>query len=768
MYDIRQFRPTLYVLLLLGFTGFAVAAELPGIWVLACGATLLNLWLVLNKRFKPMPRLLANVVTLACAALLVVRVKAIAGPPILAIGEFLVLLQLVKLYEQRGNRDLAQLLILSLLLMVASAISTASLAFGIMFLVYLFLSLYCCLLFHLKTETDHAKTAIGIDESRLDVTTLKQDQRFLSRSMRRLTATVSSVAIVMALLVFLFFPRGTGAGIIGNMAFKPSQAMTGFSDQVSFQDVARISQNEATVAYVKITRDGVPWGGPGQIIYLRGSAPDVYVSDPTDIDRWKWIRSTQVQVEIIPSVGAGQDYVLNDQAPPGERYRQDIRLLPTGTSTLFALPGVVTFRSERDMRLMRGRTDEVLQAAEPLTGELRYVVTSTNLSATQPITSTTTFNTADLARAYGIPIPPPRSYPVPEQVRTYATRDDVAGTDVNGNLARQRIENGSRITAVDEKLARNFEQYLKNNFQYTLDLTDARRAEDADPLVQFLYDFRRGHCEYFAGAMALMCQSVGMKARVVVGFKADEYNTLGDYYTVKQSHAHAWTEVMTLNGWQTFDPTTSNEAAASRNTGLWNRVRSVFEYLEYSWGNNVVNYDSESRTNIIQNVDTGLTNTAISTSMWTQKLKDWLNLQNFFMVSSGLLTFLMGLMIFVIAAAIGLFVYERLRLRRRAKRIGLAALPSGDRRRLARQLEFYDELVSTLEKQKITRAAHLTPLEFTRSIGYLPAEAYGAIQRLTRVFYRVRYGGHAINAAQQRRLLRVVEKISTQLGPVKS
>ena len=123
----------------------------------AVAATLLNMWLFHRGSFRPLPRLVANVITLVFAAFLVLRIKAAPGPPILAIGEFLIFLQLIKLYEQRGNRDLAQLLILSLLLMVAAAISTGSLVFGVLFVIYLFLSLYCCLLFHLKTEADHAK-----------------------------------------------------------------------------------------------------------------------------------------------------------------------------------------------------------------------------------------------------------------------------------------------------------------------------------------------------------------------------------------------------------------------------------------------------------------------------------------------------------------------------------------------------------------------------------------------------------------------------------
>ena len=225
MYDIRHFRNVLWALLLLGFTGYAVAAETPGLWVLAVSGTLLNRWLVRRDSFRPLPRLAANLITLVFAVWMVLRVRAIPGPPIFAIGEFLTFLQLVKLYEQRGNRDYAQLLILSLLLMVAAAISTASLVFGVLFVAYLFLSLYSCLLFHLKAESDHARAMLQADDLPLNPAALKQSQRYIARSMRRLTMTVSGVSLLVGLIVFLFFPRGTGAGLIGNLAFKPGDTM---------------------------------------------------------------------------------------------------------------------------------------------------------------------------------------------------------------------------------------------------------------------------------------------------------------------------------------------------------------------------------------------------------------------------------------------------------------------------------------------------------------------------------------------------------------
>ena len=764
MYDVRQFRPMLYWLLLIGFTGYALAAETPGLWVLAVGGTLLNAYLVTRGKFRPLPRFVANAVTLVLAAWMVMQVSSTTS--IFAIGEFLTYLQLVKLYEQRGNRDIAQLLVLSLLLMVAAAISTGSLLFGILFVAYLFLSLYCCLLFHLKAESDFAKQMTGLDESKINPMTLKQDQRFLTRSMRRLTAVVGTFAIGGALLVFLLFPRGSGAGLIGNINLRPQQAMTGFSDQVSFQDVARITQNDTQVAWLTVTKNGQPWGGAGQIIYLRGSCPDTYVSNAEETDHWQWKRSPNGQTTDLPNRVSGDAQDL---------YEQDIRLLPTGSRTLFAMPGLLAFRSNRDSKPNRGLADDVLSAIDAGNSEMSYTVVSTNADA---LPYRETVRRGFVPGPSGMGETPTRSYPVPAEVREFALRDDVAGADAKGNLARQRLDS-PEVTDVDEALARNFETYLRTNFKYTLDLTDARLVKDKDPLVQFLTDFKRGHCEYFAGAMTLMCQSVGMKARMVVGFKCDDYNTLGGYYVVRQSHAHAWVECLTKNGWQRFDPTSANEAGGpGRRVTLWQRIRSAMNFLEYKWGSNVVNYDSESQNNVITNAENGL-NAAMSKTMWVGDLKDrvwsWLmrligsdseneadvwKLKAFYFVLTSLITLIIALTVIGLIA----FILIRLRLYRRARRIGLDALPNEDQLRLARQLAFYDQLLKTLERRNIVRGRHMTPREFGSSVNFLPAEAYDLVQGLTRIFYRVRYGEAELQPAQQKRLSRSVERVDTLLG----
>src|SRR5687767_1943843 len=155
MYDVRQFKPALYALVLLGITGFALASNSGGLWVGSVVLILLNMAWVSGGRFRPMPRPLANLLVVLAAGYVAFRMTG-EGTPVVIVGQFLVALQMIKLYEQRANRDFGQLIVLSLLLMVAAAITTTSIVFGILLIVYLFLSLYCCLLFHLKVETDRA------------------------------------------------------------------------------------------------------------------------------------------------------------------------------------------------------------------------------------------------------------------------------------------------------------------------------------------------------------------------------------------------------------------------------------------------------------------------------------------------------------------------------------------------------------------------------------------------------------------------------------
>ena len=753
MYNIRQFKPVLYALLLVGVTGFALAAQSPGLWVLGVAGILLNMWLVTTGRFVPMPRLMANVVTLAATLYSARSMLTSGGAAVMVIGQFLVLLHLIKLWEQRANRDFAQLLILSLLLMVAAAINTASLLFGLLFVSYLFLSLYCCLLFHLKVETDAARAALALPEEKVGPERLRQDQRYLSRSMRRLTGFVSLVSIVLAVAVFLFFPRGSGASMLSPFQFRPSQALTGFSDQVDFQKVAQITQNGEIMAYVRLWKNDEPVAG-GQTLLLRGTTLEHYTGDDDKDGRWQWKRQRRSErpgergVTLIP---AGETLDIVTPSEGRDRWRQAITLRPTGTSTLFALPGVYSFTPlKRTVELKASRArGAVLQTSLPLQQPLEYEAFSTG-----------TMEGPEFARGENLP----PSSQINDRIRQYALRPEVSGADASGAaLAAGRPQNQFGAHALDAQIAANIEQHLQTQFSYTLDLTDARKIiEGQDPLVAFLYDLKRGHCEYFAGAMALMCQSLGMQARVVTGFKCDEYNDFSGYYIVRQSHAHAWVEVKTPTGWKTYDPTSGNEAGHSKVT-LWQRMKHLFNYLEFSYGNSVIAYDNQNQENLVNAVETKMTNTIYQGAGVIDRLREWLDSDQFDNITSHLVVAVVGLILLALVGFVGLFVWEKWRLRRRAARIGLEALPPGEQLRLARQLGFYDDLLQLLARHQMTRPRHLTPLEFARSLAFLPATAYETVHRLTQMFYRVRFGKAELDAGQRKRLATTIGKLAEEL-----
>ncbi|HEX8522007.1 MAG TPA: DUF3488 and transglutaminase-like domain-containing protein [Tepidisphaeraceae bacterium] len=772
MYDIRQFRPALYLLLLLGISGFSLAAQSPGLWLLAVVGTTLNIWLVKTARFRPMPHWLASGVTVAAMLYAILLFRSGTTPPILLIGEFLVILQLVKLFEQRSNRDYAQLLVLSLLLMVAASINTASLLFGIMLILYLFLSLYCCLLFHLKVEADRAREMISTPQEKINPATLRHDERFLSRSMRRLTGLVSIAAISMAVIVFLFFPRLPVTSFLGPLQFRASQTLTGFSENVAFQQVAKIGQNDAVVAHVQLFKNDQKVEGSMPLL-LRGVTLDRYNgSGERGFAAWSWDRPRRGADDVAYEAGDDDPKVVNN-APAQDRWVQNVYLYATGSTVLFAVPGVVSVKPDRHITLRYSAGDETIQSGDAVVQPLSYQVVSRgvvgrpNDGGVEPALR----NNSDLSSA--------RASVIDQKIADFARNADVTGRDAAGaDLWRQRPANVA-VHPLDETLASNIERYMLSRFTYTLDLTDAAELiQGQDPMVAFLYDLKRGHCEYFAGAMTLLCQSLGMQARMVVGFKCDDYNSIGGYYIVRQNHAHTWVEVLMPDGtWKMYDPTAGHQDNPRR-AGVIAKFKHAFDYLEYTWASNVIAYDRQRRDNVVMNVENRLTTTAIQTSDWVTRSRNWLNdrqnaLRDWLFNSERwtgtyqILSFMMMSMVVSLLFAVGWFIFERWRMRRRALRIGIDALPSSEQLRLARQLGFYDDLLRMLERHGIYRLGHMTPLEFSESLSFLPAQAYDAVRRLTRVFYKIRYGGMKLESPHQRRLVMTLDKLEECLPSIR-
>ncbi|HEY1628688.1 MAG TPA: DUF4129 domain-containing protein, partial [Tepidisphaeraceae bacterium] len=232
----------------------------------------------------------------------------------------------------------------------------------------------------------------------------------------------------------------------------------------------------------------------------------------------------------------------------------------------------------------------------------------------------------------------------------------------------------------------------------------------------------------------------------------------------RQSHAHAWVEVLDYNGvWETFDPTSSNEAIVPPADTLGSKFRKVADFLQYTWATAVIAYDSENRDNIIASVDSTMVRAIVQGTDTAGRFNEWFALEKYF-ISSNVLAAVILLMIVVLLCAVLVFLFEQWRLRRRARRIGLDTLPTEQQKQLARQLGFYDELLLLLERHKIFRPAHLTPLEFSDSLTFLPTDAFNSIQRLTDAFYIVRFGHAQLSASQRRSLFDILANVESSLG----
>ena len=128
-----------------------------------------------------------------------------------------------------------------------------------------------------------------------------------------------------------------------------------------------------------------------------------------------------------------------------------------------------------------------------------------------------------------------------------------------------RAAAGEKITSAatnDFDKAAAVENYLRTRFGYTLELP---QTAVKDPIANFLFERKQGHCEYFASSMAVMLRSLGIPARVVNGFRSDEFNDLTGNYVVRAKNAHSWVEAYFPNyGWQTFDPTPAGYSGTPR------------------------------------------------------------------------------------------------------------------------------------------------------------------------------------------------------------
>ena len=147
--------------------------------------------------------------------------------------------------------------------------------------------------------------------------------------------------------------------------------------------------------------------------------------------------------------------------------------------------------------------------------------------------------------------------------------------------------------------------------------------QSVNQIDDFLFGTRRGFCAHFASAFTYMMRMAGIPARMVTGYLGGEEHTFGQYLSLYQYDAHAWSEVWLNNRWQRFDPTLmvapdraeqtiddilpADETrlrdpfhlASYRHVLLLAQLHGFLADMDYRWSVWVLNYNNQSQQRLL-------------------------------------------------------------------------------------------------------------------------------------------------------------------------
>jgi len=294
--------------------------------------------------------------------------------------------------------------------------------------------------------------------------------------------------------------------------------------------------------------------------------------------------------------------------------------------------------------------------------------------------------------------------------------------------------------------AHELDRRLRSSYKYSIDLLE---REVPDPLAYFLFDRGKGHCEYFASALAVMLRVDGIPSRVITGFQTGQLNPISGLYVVRASDAHSWVEAFIEGkGWITLDPTPaateSNDIAT-----LMNKASQYFDALETFWQDWVLSYDMEQQVGLALQADQARRGIHLDwLREWAETLKAWIrwatNLDARYFAVMGFLAFV---------AITGNYWVPRLawwwHTRTQARRFGAGKSKGRD------ATIVYVRMLDYLRQRGYEKPAWVTPEEFADMLRETPYA--GPVSELTRLYYQVRYGNDHADGSRLFSLLQNLE-----------
>jgi transglutaminase-like putative cysteine protease len=708
----RSFRAISYASVACGFLALWISGTFGAVVTAVFFTALITSWVIEDTSYQISEKVGTTLIVLALPAFYLMwkyhvielygAETAVAG----ILARMILALTCIKLLQQKGDRDWIFLYLMSFFeILLAAGLSISGL-YVLTFLVYVLLMVSAIIAFEMR------KTARAVAAS-----TGRKGDGIPLLQVRRLPSTAVLILIVVigiAVPLFFMLPRVGGAGFGGSQ--RGLSTSTGFSDVVRLGGIGNIQQNDEVVMRVELEGKPVQSG-----LYFRGVALDTF-------DNHSWSRSRSAGRE--PYAKGDRDIIqLGEAAARDKLIVQTIFLEPIDTPVLFAIPKAIAIQGSFPI------------VEKDAYGSISYRRTYERVSYT---------------------VLSDQSLPDPAVLRN---DNAVYGTDSQNYLQlpekydRRIFELAYSIASKERNRydrAAAVERYLQNNFGYTLD----QKAGGDEPVADFLFNVREGHCEYFATAMAIMLRTQGIATRIVNGFHGGDYNDTSEMTVVRQRNAHSWVEVYfpKEDVWVPFDPTPFSNEIGGSGTGITARVSKYLEAMEAFWIQHFVAYDNQGQRSLVRSVRNGFIDYQADIAEYFQHSKalldEWWsdvrgdNGSAASLIAAGRGTayiggaaFILLLLAFLWRKVVKLKVWRHLHAR-------VSAVPKRS------VVEFYERLLEVLAGKGMVRPPHQTPLEFAYGVG-LP----GAIA-ITEKYQGVRFGQQKVTEDEAQELDDLIDQIA--------
>jgi len=762
--DLTQtFRRLAFYQVLLGIVTFCYAEANPGMLLVAGSLVVLSRYVTEGPWGRPMPNWVINLMAVGALGGLILDLTVSHPNIIIPMGHFTMCLQVLVLFARRSNREYGQLLILSLLQMIGASVLSVSIIFGALLAAYSVLSLMTLLVFQLKSSSDSVYEANrrAASDSRRVIRPKPLAGRGHHWQLRTTTAQIAAVCALTAAVVFVLLPRSPFSPLTegSDSALGPRQV--GFSQQVRLDgQPIGVSSNEP-VMNLKVQAFGQPIEDRSWL--MRGAALDTY--DP-QTRSWKRGLSAVDSDRRVPVDPAG----LNLTTLPSQTsmIHARITLRQIGHRNLFTHLPVTRFQSDSIPSVVFSKHDQQLSAGGSVLGAVIYTI---SWPAQQgPGTDLSYADLGHPVRYQGLLLHSNAKEPfdADRYARGWPTQRDKVARYTFGLLDQRGLSRDPEALfgSHDAQIAQALSDHLRRTCTYQLG--GARLNRGGEPTLDFLFDHRTGHCELFASALAAMTRSIGMQARVVTGFRASEYNQIGGYYVVRQSDAHAWTEINLGPGlgWRSYDATPSEEIdrQARMHRNWMTVVREAYEHLEFGWIRSVVAYDVVTRRSLLARLNSKLKDTANDPNGLIGQVATFVRLLptawRFDKTNTAKAVGSVILVAVMIAGLLRVVIVHRLRL----ARLKLGSLAQGRQRELAKQLGFYLDMSALLKRHGYVRPAWQNPREYALALAEDRPKQMQPLIELTDLFYRGRYGPVPLDRQDRRQARAYLRQLELALS----